>query len=250
MTNAELLEPLVDPPVQPVLALDDVVKVYGEGETAVHALRGISLIAKPGEFLAVMGASGSGKSTLMNLIGCLDIPTSGTYRLDGIDVASLDDRQLAIVRNRKIGFVFQSFNLVPRMSTQANVELPLVYAGVRSAERRKRAEAALSLVGMSARAHHRPHELSGGQQQRAAVARALVTSPSLILADEPTGNLDTESSDEVLAVFDQLSELGRSIVMITHEDDVAHRAQRIVHMRDGLFTTDAPSPRMMQGATS
>jgi putative ABC transport system ATP-binding protein len=250
VSHVELLEPLVGLEPDPVLALADVVKVYGEGETAVHALRGISLLVQPGEFLAVMGASGSGKSTLMNLIGCLDVPTSGTYHLDGIDVATLDDRQLAIVRNRKIGFVFQSFNLVPRMSTQANIELPLVYAGVRAAERRRRAEAALQLVGMSGRAHHKPHELSGGQQQRAAVARALVTSPSLILADEPTGNLDTESSDEVLAVFDRLSALGRTIVMITHEDDVAHRAQRIVRMKDGRITTDGPSPRAAAGMTS
>jgi putative ABC transport system ATP-binding protein len=253
VTHVELVEPLAElgpTGPQPVLALEDVVKVYGEGETAVHALRGVSLLVQPGEFLAVMGASGSGKSTLMNLVGCLDVPTAGTYHLDGIDVATLDDRQLAIVRNRKIGFVFQSFNLVPRMSTQANVELPLVYAGVRAPERRRRAEAALSLVGMSGRAHHKPHELSGGQQQRAAVARALVTAPSLILADEPTGNLDTESSDEVLAVFDQLSALGRTIVMITHEDDVAHRAQRIVHMKDGRITTDSPSPRTSTAVTA
>jgi putative ABC transport system ATP-binding protein len=250
VTHTELLEPAIDPIVHPVLALSEVRKVYGEGETTVHALRGVDLLVQPGEYLAVMGKSGSGKSTLMNLIGCLDVPTAGSYLLDGIDVAQLDDRQLAIVRNRKIGFVFQSFNLVSRMSTQANVELPLVYAGVRGPERRRRAAAALDLVGMSARAHHRPHELSGGQQQRAAVARSLVTAPSLILADEPTGNLDSESTDEVLAVFDQLSELGRSIVMITHEDDVAHRAHRVVHMKDGCITTDAPSPRMGTEATA
>lgn len=243
MTGPEHVDPLVDDVMTPVLDLRGVAKVYGDGETAVQALRTIDLLVKPGEYLAVMGASGSGKSTLMNVIGCLDVPSAGSYHLDGIDVATLDDRQLAVVRNRKIGFVFQSFNLVPRMSTQANVELPLVYAGVRATERRRRADAAMRLVGMSSRSHHKPHELSGGQQQRAAVARALVTSPSLVLADEPTGNLDSESTDEVLAVFDLLCDLGRSIVMITHEDDVAHRAQRIVHMRDGCITSDEASPR-------
>jgi len=222
----------------PVLELTDVRKTYGVGETTVHALRGIDLRVERGEYVAVMGPSGSGKSTLMNVLGCLDIPSSGRYALEGIDVAQLDDRQLAIVRNRKIGFVFQSFNLVPRMSTRANVELPLVYAGVRRSERHRRSSAALAVVGMTDRADHQPNQLSGGQQQRAAVARALVTAPSLVLADEPTGNLDSESTEEVLAAFDRLSALGRTIVMITHEAEVAARARRVVRMRDGHVVSD------------
>jgi putative ABC transport system ATP-binding protein len=221
-----------------VLHLDEVHKVYGEGETLVHALQGVTLGVEPGDYLAIMGRSGSGKSTLMNVLGCLDVPTTGRYALDGIDVAELDERQLAIVRNRKIGFVFQAFNLIPRMTVQANVELPLAYAGVRRHERRRRAEAALDLVGMTDRAGHQPHELSGGQQQRAAVARALVTAPALVLADEPTGNLDSDSTEEVLSVFDELSRLGRTVVMITHEHDVAARARRIVGMRDGRVVSD------------
>ena len=204
-----------------VLDVRDVTKVYGEGGTAVHALRGVSLAVEQGDYVAIMGASGSGKSTLMNILGCLDVPTAGRYLLDGMDVSTLDDRQLALVRNRQIGFVFQSFNLIPRTTALANVELPLAYAGVKAAERRRRALAALDLVGLADRAEHEPNELSGGQQQRVAVARALVTAPALLLADEPTGNLDTRSTADVLEVLDGLSAAGRTIVLITHEHDVA-----------------------------
>ncbi len=188
-----------------VLDVRDVTKVYGEGGTAVHALRGVSLTVDQGDYVAIMGASGSGKSTLMNILGCLDVPTGGRYLLDGADVGRLDDRRLAILRNRRIGFVFQSFNLIPRMSALANVELPLAYGGVKAAERRRRALAALDRVGLADRVEHEPNELSGGQQQRVAVARALVTAPALLLADEPTGNLDTSSTADVLEVLDRLS---------------------------------------------
>ena len=231
-----------------VLSLSGVSKQYGSGETAVHALRGIDLVVRPGEYVAVMGASGSGKSTLMNLLGCLDVPTSGTYLLDGLDVATLHDNDLALVRNRKLGFVFQSFNLIPRTTAQANVELPMAYAGVPRAERRARAMAALDLVGLADRGHHKPHELSGGQQQRVAVARSLVMSPSLILADEPTGNLDSHSTDEVLAVFDAVSNAGRTIVVITHEDHVVAHAGRRVEMRDGRIVADETQERLRPAA--
>jgi putative ABC transport system ATP-binding protein len=222
----------------PVLDVRDVSKVYGMGETAVHALRGVSMVVARGDYVAVMGASGSGKSTLMNIVGCLDVPTGGRYLLDGADVGTLDERQLAVVRNRRIGFVFQSFNLIPRMSALANVELPLAYGGVRGAARRRRALAALELVGLADRVDHEPNELSGGQQQRVAVARALVTAPALLLADEPTGNLDTASTGEVLGVLDQLNVAGRTIVVITHEDDVAAHAKRIVRLVDGRIVED------------
>lgn len=221
-----------------ILELTDVVKLYGQGETTVRALDGVSLSVESGDYVAVIGASGSGKSTLMNIVGCLDIPTLGSYHLDGIDVADLDDGTLAIVRNRKLGFVFQSFNLIPRTTALANVELPLSYAGIHKRERRERAEAALEMVGLAARAHHRPNELSGGEQQRVAIARALVTTPSVVLADEPTGNLDSHSTEEILAVFDHVSSQGRTIVMITHETDVAARAKRTLRMRDGRILGD------------
>ncbi len=228
----------------PVLDLRDVTKVYGAAETAVHALRGVSLSVHRGEYVAIMGASGSGKSTLMNILGCLDIPTTGRYLLDGVDVSRLTDRQLALVRNRRIGFVFQSFNLVPRTTAQNNVELPLAYAGLKPVARRARARAALALVGLLDRAGHEPSQLSGGQQQRVAVARALVTAPALVLADEPTGNLDTQSTAEILVVLDRLNRAGRTIVLITHETDVARRARRLIRLVDGQVVADEPAERV------
>ncbi|WP_285657589.1 ABC transporter ATP-binding protein [Actinomycetospora sp. NBRC 106375] len=208
-------------------------KVYGEGDTAVHALRDVDLTVRRGEYVAVIGQSGSGKSTLLNMLGCLDAPSSGRYLLEGLDVAYLDERQQAVLRNRQIGFIFQAFNLIPRTNALAQVELPLVYAGVGRRVRRERAEAALALVGLSERADHRPNQLSGGQQQRVAVARALVTGPALLLADEPTGNLDSTSTGDVLALFDRLHAAGRTIVLITHDDEVAARAERVVVVTDG-----------------
>ncbi|BCJ71906.1 macrolide ABC transporter ATP-binding protein [Catellatospora sp. IY07-71] len=223
---------------RPVLEVTDLVKTYGEGETAVHALAGVSLVVEPGDYVAIMGSSGSGKSTLMNILGCLDVPTSGTYRLDGVDVSELNESQLALVRNRRIGFVFQSFNLIARTSALANVELPLAYAGVGRAERRERALAALDLVGLANRAEHDPNQLSGGQQQRVAVARALVSRPALLLADEPTGNLDSRSTRDVLGILDGLNAQGRTIVLITHEDEVAAHAHRTIRLVDGRIVTD------------
>ncbi|MFC5005208.1 ABC transporter ATP-binding protein [Dactylosporangium cerinum] len=226
------------PTMHPVLDVQKVKKIYGQGETEVQALRGVSLTVERGDYVAIMGSSGSGKSTLMNILGCLDIPTTGKYLLDGVDVSRLNDRQLALVRNRRIGFVFQAFNLIARTSALANVELPLAYAGVKGAERRRRANLALSMVGLADRAGHEPNQLSGGQQQRVAVARALVTAPALVLADEPTGNLDTQSTNDVLAVFDRLSASGRTIVLITHEPDVAERAKRLIRLVDGHIVQD------------
>jgi putative ABC transport system ATP-binding protein len=221
-----------------ILELHDIRQTYGTGEAAVHALRGIDLSVERGEYLAIMGPSGSGKSTLMNLLGCLDVASSGRYVLEGEDVASLDERALARVRNQRIGFVFQSFNLIPRMTALANVELPMVYGRVKRAERHERARLALELVGLADRADHLPNALSGGQQQRVAIARALVTDPAILLADEPTGNLDSASTDDVLDILDRLSGAGRTIVVITHEDNVGERARRVVHIRDGLLVSD------------
>jgi putative ABC transport system ATP-binding protein len=224
--------------MNPMLAMAGVRKTYATGAVSVDALRGIDLAVYAGDYVAIMGPSGSGKSTLMHIIGCLDVPTAGRYELDGIDVSSMSEKQLAEVRNRKIGFVFQSFNLLPSLTAQRNVELPLVYAGVPAAERRERALAALTKVGLAERVNHRPGELSGGQQQRVSVARALVTDPALVLADEPTGNLDSHSTAEILDLFGELNDTGRTIVMITHEADVAARAKRIVHIYDGLLRSD------------
>jgi putative ABC transport system ATP-binding protein len=211
----------------------DLVKIYQMDGEAVHALDGVSFEVAPGEYMAIMGPSGSGKSTLMNLLGCLDTPTSGSYILDGEEVAKLDDNGLARIRNRKIGFVFQTFNLLPRATSLHNVELPLVYSGISGGERKKRAMAAMESVGLGPRALHKPNELSGGERQRVAVARALVTHPSLILADEPTGNLDSKTGKEIMALFDNLHSQGNAIILVTHDRSVAEHAQRIVMIRDG-----------------
>ncbi len=222
----------------PVIEVRDLTKVYGSGEATVHALAGVSVLVGRGDYVAIMGSSGSGKSTLMNILGALDVPSAGSYLLDGVDVSRLVDRQLALARNRLIGFIFQAFNLIPRTSAVANVELPLAYAGVKPKERRRRAMAALDVVGLADRAKHEPNQLSGGQQQRVAVARALVTEPALLLADEPTGNLDSRSTEDVLNVFDQLSAAGRTIVLITHEPDVGDRAKRLIRLVDGRIIED------------
>ena len=224
--------------MRPVIAVRDLVKTYGTGDATVHALRGVSLTIARGDYVAIMGASGSGKSTLMHILGCLDAPTSGGYLLDGFDVSRLDENALSVVRNRKIGFVFQSFNLVPRTTVQSNVELPMIYARIPKTERKARAARALESVGLSDRTSHLPNQLSGGQQQRAAIARAIVTNPALLLADEPTGALDSVSTHEVLGIFDRLSSAGHTVVVITHEADVAAHARRIIRLRDGLIIED------------
>jgi putative ABC transport system ATP-binding protein len=228
-------------PPYPVIQVHDVTKTFELGQIRVRALRNVSLRIETGDLVAIMGSSGSGKSTLMNILGCLDIPTSGRYEIDGVDVSEMDEDDLSDLRNRKIGFVFQSFNLVPRTSALVNVELPLAYAGLRGAERRRRAEGALRSVGMANRMHHMPAELSGGQQQRAAVARALVTNPALILADEPTGNLDSHSTEDILRIFARLNEEGRTVVLITHEPDVAEQTKRVIRLSDGEIIDDRRS---------
>jgi len=228
--------------MQPLIVLENVTKVYRTEGEEVHALRGISLVVQPNEYVAIMGPSGSGKSTLMHILGCLDTPTSGRYLLSGRDISQLDDDELAYIRNRQIGFVFQTFNLLPRATALKNVELPLIYAGVPAAERRERARRALEAVGLGDRLHHRPNELSGGQRQRVAIARALVVNPALILADEPTGNLDSASGAEIMRLFTQLWQLGNTIILVTHEDYIARYARRIIRIRDGRIESDTPNP--------
>ncbi|MGZ4632982.1 MAG: ABC transporter ATP-binding protein [Actinomycetes bacterium] len=233
--------PASAPPVKPIIELDDVAKTYATGAAEVHALAGVSLAIAPGEYVAVTGPSGSGKSTLMHILGCLDVPTSGSYRLAGVDVSGMTETDLAHVRNQRIGFVFQQFNLLASMPAWRNVELPLCYAGIGRAERRERALAALARVGLADRVEHRPGELSGGQQQRVAVARALVTDPALILADEPTGNLDSRSTEDMLELLAELNGAGRTIVLITHESSVAAAAQRSLRIRDGRLESSDDS---------
>jgi putative ABC transport system ATP-binding protein len=225
----------------PIVSVSELARTYSMGEIEVHALRGVSFEIARGELVAIMGPSGSGKSTLMNLLGCLDTPTGGRYVLDGLPVEQLDRDRLAAVRNRKIGFVFQMFNLMPRSTALDNVELPLVYGGTHARrERRDRARAALEAVGLADRVEHHPRELSGGQQQRVAIARALVTEPALLLADEPTGNLDSHASGEVMELFEQLNARGITIILVTHEPDVARHARRVLTIRDGLLAADSP----------
>ncbi|HMN01722.1 MULTISPECIES: ABC transporter ATP-binding protein [Geobacter] len=221
-----------------VVRLDNVAKVYTMGDQRVEALRGISFSVEQGEFIAIMGSSGSGKSTCMNMLGCLDVPTSGTYLLEGVNVGELSQNELAAIRNRKLGFVFQGFNLLPRTTARENVELPLVYAGVHAAQRRERALAALAMVGLAERAGHYSNQLSGGQQQRVAIARALVNAPALLLADEPTGNLDSATSEEIMRIFAELHGKGITILMVTHEPDIAAWASRSITFRDGRIIAD------------
>ncbi|WP_010471031.1 ABC transporter ATP-binding protein [Acaryochloris sp. CCMEE 5410] len=220
-------------PEQAIIRLESITKVYGAGETEVRALDGVDLVVNPGEYCSIMGASGSGKSTMMNMIGCLDRPTSGKYFLDGVDVAQLSDTELALVRNRKLGFVFQQFHLLSQVSALENVMLPMVYANVPVKERRERGKAALERVGLGDRIHNKPTQLSGGQQQRVAIARAIVNEPVLLLADEPTGALDTKTTNEILDIFSTLNASGMTVVMVTHEPEVARTTQRVVWFRDG-----------------
>jgi putative ABC transport system ATP-binding protein len=226
-----------------LIELRDIQKVYDMGAEKVHALNGVDLTVERGEYVAVMGSSGSGKSTLMNLVGCLDTPTSGSYVLNGVAVQELDDTQLAAIRNKEIGFVFQTFNLLSRTDALHNVELPLIYAGLSRAERRERARRALDKVGLGDRMHHQPNELSGGQRQRVAIARALVNQPSILLADEPTGNLDSATSEEIMQLFDELHQGGNTVVLVTHEADIARHAWRQVILRDGQVISDQATAR-------
>ena len=224
-----------------VIEIEGVTKLYKMGDETIHALCGVALSIHRNEYLAIMGPSGSGKSTLMNMLGCLHTPTGGRYDFNGKNVAQMDDDELAEIRNREIGFVFQTFNLLPRSDALHNVELPLIYAGIHKHERRERALRALDHVGLSQRVHHKPNELSGGQRQRVAIARALVNNPSIILADEPTGNLDSRTGEEIMALFEDLYSQGNTIIVVTHEEDIARHARRIVRLRDGLIESDAPA---------
>ncbi len=223
-----------------LIRLDSICRHYEMGSETVHALRGVSLSVEPGEYVAIMGPSGSGKSTLMNVLGCLDTPSSGTYELNGHNVSEMDDDELADIRNREIGFVFQTFNLLPRSTALRNVELPLIYAGVPLDERRDLALAALKDVGLEGRVNHKPNEMSGGQRQRVAVARALVNRPSILLADEPTGNLDSRTGTEILQLFEDLYRMGNTLIVVTHEERVARHARRIIRIQDGLVAADEP----------
>jgi putative ABC transport system ATP-binding protein len=242
MTPPAPAEARVMRPVGPlVISIEGVTKLYQMGDETIHALRGVSLDIHRNEYLAIMGPSGSGKSTLMNMLGCLDTPTAGKYEFNGNDVARMVDDELAEIRNREIGFVFQTFNLLARSDALKNVELPLIYAGMPPAERRERARQALENVGLGHRIHHKPNELSGGQRQRVAIARALVNRPSIILADEPTGNLDSKTGIEILALFEDLYEQGNTLIVVTHEEAVARHARRIIRLRDGLIDSDRPT---------
>jgi putative ABC transport system ATP-binding protein len=221
-----------------IIRLEKLIKVYDTGAIQLKALKEVNLEIEEKEYVAIMGASGSGKSTLMNVLGCLDKLTEGKYYLDGVDISSLDDNSLAIIRNKKIGFVFQAFNLLPKLSAMANVELPMMYAGIPKEEREKKAQVALGRVGLSDRLHHKPNELSGGQKQRVAIARALVNDPAIILADEPTGNLDSKSSEEIMGIFQELNDEGVTIVMVTHEPDIANHTKRAIMFKDGNIISD------------
>ncbi|HEX6563825.1 MAG TPA: ABC transporter ATP-binding protein [Chthoniobacterales bacterium] len=230
--------PVIRPSGDVVIRIEGITKEYVMGQTTIQALRGVDLFIRRNEYLAVMGPSGSGKSTLMNMLGCLDTPSSGRYEFNGKDVASMEDDELAEIRNREIGFVFQTFNLLPRSNSLQNVELPLIYAGVIPEERQRRAAEALMAVGLADRMYHKPNELSGGQRQRVAIARAVVNQPSIILADEPTGNLDSRTGEEIMGLFGRLYESGHTIVVVTHEEEIAEQARRVVRLRDGIVESD------------